>query len=156
MKKFLKWLFVFGLITTFSSCNSSFNYKENETIVTKTQDLHQSIILTSNNLGAVKGIIQTEEPTDRIGLILYLGQIISDSNGMYGGYLNPEIAPVAIYDSNNGEFVFVDIEPGEYSLIIHEVVFGGQAYMDETGSVEIITVEQGLITDLGIIPFNGF
>ena len=89
-------------------------------------------------------------------MILYLGEVITDSNGMFGGFLNPETAPVAKYDSTSGEFAFTNVQPGEYSLIIHEVVLGGQALMDENGSVVIIPVEQGLITDLGIIPFTGF
>ncbi len=117
---------------------------------------HSSIVISSEKYGAIKGTIQTEETTDRVGLVLYLGDIITDSNGMFGGFLDPETSPIAIFDSTTGDFVFNDVNPGEYSLIIHEVVLGGQALVDETGNVVIISVEQGKITDLGKVQFNGF
>lgn len=117
---------------------------------------HRMDLITSEEFGAIKGTLITEESTDRIGLILYLGQIIKDSNGNNGGFLNPETAPVAIYDADTGEFVFIDVEPGDYSLIIHEVVIGGQAFMDENGEIKLISVKQGEITDLSEIFFTGF
>jgi hypothetical protein len=153
MKNFYRILLILFLLFILSNCTSKIDNNQN---VENNSSPHDSITLSSDIFGAVKGTIQTEEPTDRIGLILYLGEVITDSNGMFGGFLNPETAPVAIYDSTSGEFSFSNVQPGEYSLIIHEVVLGGQALMDENGSVVIIQVEQGLITDLGIISFDGF
>jgi len=144
---------IISMILFSSSCTSKI---DNDLVVERNSSPHDSISFTPTGSGAVKGTIRTEDPMDQIGLILYLGDVITDSNGMFGGFLNTETAPVAIYNSTSGEFAFNNVPPGEYSLIIHEVVLGGQALMDENGSIVIISVEQGLITDLGIISFKGF
>lgn len=148
-QKILLLIFLFLL----SSCNS---INKNDSDAKFNISPHDAITLEDNNLGAIKGILVTEDPNEKIGLILYLGQIITDSNGMYGGFLNTADAPVAIYDGTSGEFSFINVVPGEYSLIIHEVVLGGQAYMDESGNVIKISVDPGKITDLGKVQFNGF
>lgn len=152
MRKF----FFFCILTLgifLSSC-------ESETLPKiSTKDLespHSSISLSSSTLGAVKGTISSEEISDRIGIVIYLGQIIEDSNGQSVAILNTETAPVANYDSTSGEFSFLDIQPGNYSLIIHEVVFGGKAYVDELGNIKVISVNQGSVTDVGIVKFDGF
>jgi hypothetical protein len=120
------------------------------------ESAQKTINISSSELGAVKGIISSDNESERVGIIIYLGQIIEDSTGENIAILNQDIAPVANYDFKSGEFSFIDIKPGEYSLIIHEVVLGGQAYVDESGKMMIISVNPGLITDLGKIPFNGF
>lgn len=152
MKIVFRFIFI-SIILFSSSCTSKI---DNDLVVERNSSPHDSISFTPTASGAVKGTILTEDPMDQIGLILYLGDVITDSNGMFGGFLNTETAPVAIYNSTSGEFAFNNVPPGKYSLIIHEVVLGGQAFMDENGSVVIISVEEGLITDIGIISFNGF
>jgi len=151
MKK--KIFFAIIFLSLLSNCAAS---SKNIDGIDQAKSPHDSIIFSSEKNGAIKGTIQTEVKTDRVGLILYLGDVITDSNGMFGGFLNPETAPVAKYDATSGDFAFIDIKPGNYSLIIHEVVLGGQAYVDENGNVVIISVEEGKVTDLGIITFEGF
>lgn len=106
--------------------------------------------------GIVKGILHTKNEIDKIGLVLYLGDVITDTNGMDGGFLKIETAPVAIFDESSGEFIFTNIEPGEYSLIIKEVVFGGKLLVDDSGNARIIEVVAGETIDLGVIDFEGF
>lgn len=153
MKIFLKILIVFVIHLLMANC--SLNSKLQEDNIGKNSQKDQ-IKITNKEFGAITGKIVTEDPLNRIGLILYLGQIITDSNGLTGGFLDTETAPVAIYDSDSGEFTFNEINPGEYSLIIHEVVLGGQVLTDGTGNIQIIIVKSGEVTDLGEFLFSGF
>lgn len=93
---------------------------------------------------------------NRTGLMLYLGDIFVDSSGFVGGFLDASKAPVADYNSVNGNFIFSDIKPGTYSLIIYEVVLGGKAYTDSEGNIVSIEVKDGEITDLGKIYIDEF
>ncbi len=106
--------------------------------------------------GTVKGQLSIENHTELVGLVLYLGDVITDSNGLNGGFLNVETAPLAKFDETSGDFVFSNVVPGEYSLIIKEVVFGGKLLTDESGNARVIEVSAGSITDLGIVDFEGF
>ena len=142
-------LLVIGIL---SSCSNNLITIETEEIITPTE----FIVFSSGELGGVKGKLITNDPSEKVGLILYLGDIITDSNGMHGSFLDPSNAPVAIINTENGVFSFSDVKPGNYSLIIHEVVFGGKAYTDEVGNLEIVNVKGGEITNLGEIHFDGF
>jgi hypothetical protein len=151
--KFILKVLLLNFLFLLSSCNNS---NKNDSDAKLNISPHDAITLEDKNFGAIKGVLVTEDPNERIGLILYLGQIITDTNGMYGGFLNPDEAPRAKYDELSGEFSFINIVPGDYSLIIHEVVLGGQAYMDESGNIVKISVEPGKITDLEKVQFNGY
>lgn len=109
-----------------------------------------------NGFGHVVGKIESSEVENRTGLMLYLGDIFVDSSGFVGGFLDASKAPVADYNSVNGNFIFSDIKPGTYSLIIYEVVLGGKAYTDSEGNIVSIEVKDGEITDLGKIYIDEF
>lgn len=154
MNFFIKSLIVFLVFFLMSSC--SMNSILQKELIDNHSKIDEPIIITNEEHGAIKGKIITDDPFDRIGLILYLGQIITDSNGFIGGFLDKESAPVATYDSESGYFQFNEVLPGEYSLVIHEVVLGGQVLTDEKGDIIIVVVKPGEITDLGEFLFSGF
>lgn len=106
--------------------------------------------------GTVTGRIITDVPQDRNGLIVYLGDIILDSKGGVGGFLDKQKAPSSIVNGDTGVFTIMNVPPGQYSLIVYEVVLGGRAYTDEKGNVVIVKVEPGKTVDLGDILFSGF
>lgn len=106
--------------------------------------------------GTVTGRIITDVPQDRNGLIVYLGDIILDSKGGVGGFLDKQKAPSGIVNGDTGVFTIMNVPPGQYSLIVYEVVLGGRAYTDEKGNVVIVKVEPGKTVDLGDILFSGF
>jgi hypothetical protein len=108
------------------------------------------------NKGMVTGKIITDKPEDRNGLLIYLGDVIIDSNGNVGGFLDKTRAPNALVNGDDGTFTIRNVPTGEYSLIIYEVVFGGRAYTDPTGNVMIVKVEPGKTVDLGDIEFSGY
>lgn len=109
----------------------------------------------SEEVGRVVGRLVTETATDRIGLLLYLGQIFLDSNGFTGGMLDASRAPIAEYNDESGEFVFANIEPDKYSFIIYEVMVGGRTLTDSEGNVVQVEVQAGKTTDLGDINIDG-
>jgi uncharacterized protein YceK len=106
--------------------------------------------------GIVTGRIITDSPQDRVGLIVYLGDIIVDSKGYTGGFLDKQKAPSDLVNGETGVFTINNVPPGQYSLIIYEVVLGGRAYTDDTGNVMVVKVEPGKTVDLGDINFSGF
>lgn len=106
--------------------------------------------------GIVTGRIITDNPVDRNGLIVYLGDVFVDSKGFVGGFLDKQRAPSGIVNGEDGLFTINNVPPGQYSLIVYEVVLGGKAYQDDKGNVVIIKVEPGKTTDLGDITFSGF
>ncbi|WP_322806516.1 hypothetical protein [Thermanaerothrix sp.] len=107
-----------------------------------------------SGLGAVKGVIKSQNPLDINGLIVYLGDIIQIGEEFRGGFLDPANAPHAIVNPKTGEFFINNVRPGTYSLIIYEVIAGGRAYQDESGNTLEIRVEENQILDLGTITFN--
>ncbi|KPL72311.1 hypothetical protein AC812_15860 [Bellilinea caldifistulae] len=92
--------------------------------------------------------------SDLNGLIVYLGDIIELSNEFSGGFLDTSKAPFSYVDPIDGSFYFHDIKPGNYSLVIYEVVSGGMVYYDESGNVLKIEVKENNIIDLGEVYFS--
>ncbi len=105
-------------------------------------------------LGAVTGKIQMDNPTDRIGLLVYLGDIVKLGDEFSGGFLDTSIAPHALVNAEDGFFHITDVKPGSYSFVIYEVISGGRVYQDENGNVLPIEVTEDEITDLGEIFFT--
>jgi hypothetical protein len=81
--------------------------------------------------------------------VVYLGQVLSLDNGKPVVRLDREVDPFAVPDSS-GRFVFPEVEPGEYGLILYtpEATF----LVDrEDGSSMLFVVEPGKVLDIGII-----
>jgi hypothetical protein len=131
--------------------------------VTTTEDL-QNPLSTLANLapsqdpknGMVTGRIITDPPEDRNGLIIYLGEVLIDSNGNVGGFLDKQKAPSGLVNGEDGIFKIFNVPPGQYTLIVYEVVLGGKAYTDDKGNAVIVKVEPGKTIDLGDLILSGY
>ncbi len=104
--------------------------------------------------GVVTGKLIAKDPVSRIGLSIFLGDIIDVGDGSHAAFLNRETAPIGRLDATTGRFLFTDVPPGKYSLIISEVEAGGRAYMAPSGDVQVIEVVMGQVTDLGDISLG--
>lgn len=105
----------------------------------------------------VTGVIQQGQtsslaPADN--LILALAKVVPDSNG------NPIIvsfnrssAPKTVTDSK-GRFVFVDIPPGQYGLILDRIIGSYLLNDPENGGDMLITTEPGQLFDLGTLLYT--
>ncbi|MBN1921490.1 MAG: hypothetical protein JW892_09610 [Anaerolineae bacterium] len=101
--------------------------------------------------GVVVGTLTSDEPFALVGLILYLGDIIEADDETHVGFLDRSRAPLGQFDSTTGRFVFADVPPGIYSLIIYEVETTGRVYLEPSGDVYVIEVRAGETTDLGAV-----
>ncbi len=142
MKKTIAFFVLFFLFFV-QSCNS--NIEQNEIKIYPTP---------LPGTGGVKGKLIMPKPSDRNGLIVYLGDIIELSSEFSGGFLDTSKAPFSYVDPVDGTFYFQNVKPGSYSLVIYEVVSGGMVYYDENGNVLKIEVKENNVLDLGDVHFS--
>lgn len=93
-------------------------------------------------------VAKTEQPMH--GVRVYLGDHIgsTEDTPLYG--FDPEVAPSTITDEN-GRFVFVDVPPGRYVLIIWGSLSPMLARDPGSGLPLDITLEGGDVVDLGTL-----
>jgi len=108
----------------------------------------------SPGMGLVKGRLVVGDPTALIGVSLFLGDIISIDNGGHIAFLNRKNAPIGRIDATTGRFIFIDVPPGEYALIISDVDYGSRVYLNSSGDIQVIKVVPDGIVNLGDIPMN--
>lgn len=107
----------------------------------------------ASDSGVVHGRLKREVQETPINeMDLYLAEIISgDSNAMRVAGLDTNQAPHAITNAN-GEFVFTDVEPGEYALALVTPI-GSILIPDPNtpGRDILFTIEAGQTIDLGTL-----
>jgi hypothetical protein len=104
--------------------------------------------------GVVIGKIVTKDPTRKIGLSIFLGDIIIINENRHGAFLDKKRAPIGVFDHTTGRFIFEKVRPGIYALIISEPESGGWVYMTDEGDVVVIKVLENKIIDLGELTFD--
>ncbi len=102
--------------------------------------------------GAITGQLISRKSGSPIGgLIVYLGNI---------SYLQPDSIPVITMRQQgsphtmadeSGHFAFLNVEPGTYALILWTPINSSVIDDPETGKAFLVTVEAGVITELGKI-----
>jgi len=101
--------------------------------------------------GVVVGRLVANNTNDRIGLSIFLGDVITLGEESHAAFLDRERAPIGDLNPATGWFVFKHVRPGIYALIISEPEAGSRAYMTAEGDVMVIKVNPGEITSLGDI-----
>jgi hypothetical protein len=104
--------------------------------------------------GAVVGRIVTNAPDSLVGLSIFLGDIVVINERTHAAFLNKQQAPIGRLDTTSGWFVFTDVNPGLYALIISEPEVGSWVYMTPEGDIMVIEVFANEVINLGEIPFN--
>ncbi len=86
---------------------------------------------------------------------LYLASTIPPSTPDYPPLIafSEQSDQLGIQDVDTGRFLFTDVAPGQYAIIIW-TPFGGTPLVDESGNSILITVNSGEVKDLGIIPIK--
>jgi hypothetical protein len=86
---------------------------------------------------------------------LYLASTIPASTPGASSIVNllKESDPIAIQDVRTGRFMFGDVPPGQYALVVLTVV-GEYALKDSAGNIIIFTVNPGETKDLGVITIQ--
>jgi hypothetical protein len=110
----------------------------------------------SANLATVTGYLMVDpgapKPVEHV--ILYLGEIIPETGGTpFVAGFERTTSPRTLTDAN-GRFVFTDVEPGPYTLILDKIA---ESYMlgdpDNPGGDFIFDAQPGQILDLGQLVY---
>jgi hypothetical protein len=110
----------------------------------------------SAGLGIVTGIMRTPDANGEPYLAtLYLASTVQASDPNYPPLIAFSEAddPKAVQDAS-GRFLFIDVEPGEYALLIWTPVGNTVIEDPETEQYFVFTVEAGKVLDLGVIPIK--
>lgn len=147
--KRLKYFVFICVLLLISGCGSS----NNQPI--KTDDSPSFIVPEpSVDTGVVVGKLTTSNYQNLTGLILYLGDLATSESGLAVGVLDINNALKAVINEETGDFYFDKVKPGQYSLIIYEVVLGGKVNLDADGKILIVTAEANKTTNLGDILYE--
>jgi hypothetical protein len=86
---------------------------------------------------------------------LYLAKTLPPSTPGYPPLIafSEKSDQLGIQDVETGKFLFTDVKPGQYAIIIW-TPFGGNPLTDVKGDSLIFTVNAGEVTDLGVIPIQ--
>jgi hypothetical protein len=86
---------------------------------------------------------------------LYLASTIPASTPEYPPLISfsEESDLRAVQDVDTGCFLFTDVTPGQYAIIVWTPL-GGNPLLNEDGSTVMLTVSSGEVKDLGIIPIQ--
>lgn len=109
----------------------------------------------SPDKGIVTGVLLRKMPdgsVQSVGTRLFLAKLLTNQQGRIvplAGLLESE-APFAFPDQR-GQFVFNDVEPATYALVIRAPVFAMLARDMATGEDVVVKVVAGQVIDLGTI-----
>jgi hypothetical protein len=86
---------------------------------------------------------------------LYLAETVPPSTPGYPPLIafSEKSDQLGIQDVETGRFLFTNVPPGEYAIIVWNP-FGGNPLTDEKGDSIIFTVNAGEVKDLGVIPIE--
>jgi len=105
--------------------------------------------------GAVVGQLLTPGPGGEPYLAtLYLGRAVPPSQPDYPPVIafSEDTHPQAVQDADTGVFVFTDVLPGTYALVIWTPVANTVVQDPETEATLLFEVTAGEISDLGVVP----
>jgi hypothetical protein len=86
---------------------------------------------------------------------LYLASTVPPSTPDYPPLIafSEQSDQLGIQDVDTGRFLFTNVAPGQYAIIIW-TPFGGNPLVDQSGNSLLFTVKAGEVKDLGIIPIK--
>ena len=86
---------------------------------------------------------------------LYLASTVPPSTPDYPPLIafSEQSDQLGVQDVETGRFLFTDVVPGQYAVVIW-TPFGGNPLVDESGGSILFTVNPGEVKDLGIIPIK--
>jgi hypothetical protein len=105
------------------------------------------------SMALVKGVLlYNSKPVP--GAILYLSEVVRSEDGEAGVVAFERSAPTKTFTNTEGEFVFYNIPPGEYGLVI-DLIAASYLLSYPDGSEEIlVTISSKETIDLGVLDFD--
>jgi hypothetical protein len=98
----------------------------------------------------VSGVLLTDSPE---GMPVYLGEVLLANGTPALASLDKQTAPKTLIGSD-GRFVFINVPPGTYSLIVDMVIRTVIVLDPETGGDILIEVKEGETVDLGSLTLE--
>lgn len=116
-----------------------------------------SSLKTTAETGALTGVLllKTQDGVEPVTDIkMAVGEVLVDDEGneRMVGY-EPSVAPVSYTDST-GRFVFEDLKPGRYGLIVDIVLSSFLLFEEGTPNALLFDVKAGEVTDLGNLEYT--
>ena len=126
-------------------------------VTTPTYYVTQLVVPTpSSGKGVVTGqlLVDGEGGTPYLAT-LYLASTVPASTPDYPPLIafSEKTDQLAIQDVDNGRFLFTDVAPGQYAIIVW-TPYGGNPLVDESGNSIIFPVNADEVKDLGVIPIK--
>ena len=117
-----------------------------------------SVVATSEaDMGTVTGVLmvgtgQNAKPT--AGLVLYLAATIKDTSGKESVAGMDRVRSPRAYIDGQGRFVFTNVSPGNYGLVLDVVTNSYLLNKPDTGDSLVISVTPGKVVDLGTLRYD--
>jgi hypothetical protein len=109
---------------------------------------------TSHTGGTVTGVLSTDSPENPPeGIPVYLGEVLLANGTPAMASLDKQTAPKTLLGSD-GRFVFINVPPGTYSLIVDMVIRTVIVLDPATGGDILIEVKEGETVDLGSLTLQ--
>ena len=106
---------------------------------------------TSHTGGTVSGVLLTDSPTNPPeGMPVYLGEVLLANGTPALASLDKQASPKTLLGSD-GRFIFINVPPGSYSLIVDMVIRTVIVRDPVTGGDILIVVKEGETVDLGTL-----
>lgn len=154
-KKLLSLLFIITIIAL-AGCTSD---TPTAISVTPTEDISAITVVPtpgSSDVATITGILLIDKTNPRAAenAILYLGRILVSDTG------NPAVAAfdrktsIGTQTDATGKFVFTNVPPGNYVLILDRISDSFMLQHPDDGSDMYVTATGGQITDLGELIYS--
>ena len=101
--------------------------------------------------GTVRGYIKITQPTILVGELFLAKSVPTSEPGINLLELDETTAPRAFINRDSGQFIFTDIEPGEYGFIVWEPMNSFPINAPDTQQTLFFEVGADEVVDLGIL-----
>lgn len=106
----------------------------------------------SSGKATVRGYIRITQSTVLLGELFLAKSVPTSEPGINLLELDEATTPRALIERDSGQFIFTDIEPGEYGLIVWEPMNSFPVNDPDTQQTLFFEVKAGEIVDLGVLP----
>lgn len=107
----------------------------------------------SASSGVVAGVIQVNnEPIPN--LTIYLAEVLLDSEGLERVASYDRINSPRAFTNEDGEFVFSNIPPGRYGLVLDTVLSAYLLHLPQEDTALMITIEAGQVTEIELLDYD--
>jgi hypothetical protein len=117
-------------------------------------DVQTSMPTPSDEQAVITGVLLqgTSELKPVVNAILYLADIINSSDGIKAAASFDRQSSPNTQTDKNGRFVFTEVEPGEYALVLDRI-YNSFLLQDPDGGDFLFTAEAGEVLDLGDLDY---